>query len=213
MGREDDYPLRTVGWGPFTLPGERKRMQRLKEKYDTLAEQFDREAAAAQDEPPAAPAAPEPAAGTLQEPAPGSAWKDELRQSLQVQETYLALLRLFEDHASVPQMRHRYSVTPRESDEGQTAAQGVDVRKLEISELLSKYNEAVDASHLRHMVFPIIHPLRLPPEMTLTIRENFERVRAQLHIVDEHGHPVATEPRPQHRPTQRNVETEAETGR
>src|SRR5690349_406268 len=47
MAEEGEQPLRTVGWGPFTLPGERERMRRLKEKYDRLADEFDREAVAA----------------------------------------------------------------------------------------------------------------------------------------------------------------------
>ena len=68
MATEDEYPLRTVGWGPFRLPSERKRMQRLKEKYDTLAEQFDREAEASSEGSPPTPSAAELASATA---APG----------------------------------------------------------------------------------------------------------------------------------------------
>jgi mycothiol system anti-sigma-R factor len=44
---DSGHLLRTVGWGPLRLPGERRRMQRLQDHYDTLFEQLDRDAAAA----------------------------------------------------------------------------------------------------------------------------------------------------------------------
>src|SRR4051794_30636415 len=40
MSRRDEgkYVLRPVGWGPFRMPGERKRLERLTKKYEEIFE-------------------------------------------------------------------------------------------------------------------------------------------------------------------------------
>lgn len=43
MPARSEYPIKTVGWGLLRIPGERKRMLQLKDKYDRWAILLDRE--------------------------------------------------------------------------------------------------------------------------------------------------------------------------